>query len=107
MGEDLWRYSDWYGKRDIGQNLDSRMHVWRWRDWIVEAIHADKSYDQMIVEMLAGDEIVSGDDDIQRATVLLGRNYYVYNRTEWLQDTGEYTARGATRPDFQVLPLTR
>ncbi len=91
---DVWRYSDWYGKRDIGQHRNSRMHVWRWRDWIVESINADKPYDRMIVEMLAGDELAPADDDIQRATGFLGRNFYVYNRNVWLQDTVEYTAMG-------------
>ncbi len=39
----------------------SQRHVWRWRDWIVESLNADKGYDRMIVEMLAGDEIAPAD----------------------------------------------
>ena len=36
------------------QVRDSQPHIWHWRDWIVESLNADKAYDRMIVEMLAG-----------------------------------------------------
>ena len=56
---DVWRYSDWSGyKQEI---RDSARHIWRWRDWIVESLNADKGYDRMVVEMLAGDELAPGD----------------------------------------------
>jgi hypothetical protein len=45
----------------------------------------------MVVEMLAGDEVAPGDPDVQRASGYLGRNFYVFNRNVWLQDTVEYT----------------
>ena len=51
---DVWRYSDWAGYRK--EVRDSQPHIWRWRDWIVESLNADKGYDRMVVEMLAGDE---------------------------------------------------
>ena len=88
---DIWRYSDWYGSRGGNELRNSRRHIWRWRDWIVESIEADKGYDQMVVEMLAPDELVPGDLDLQRAGGFLGRNYYVFNRHVWLQDAVEYT----------------
>jgi hypothetical protein len=88
---DVWRYSDWYGKRDINQHRNSRKNIWRFRDWIIESVNADKGYDQMIVEMLAGDELAPGNEEMNRATGYLGRNFYVYNRNVWLQDTVEYT----------------
>src|SRR5690606_10041462 len=33
---DVWRYSDWdgYGK----EIRESKPHIWRWRDWIVESL---------------------------------------------------------------------
>src|SRR5262249_1889427 len=46
---DVWRYSDWAGYG--AQVRDSQPHVWRWRDWIVEALNADKPYDRMVREM--------------------------------------------------------
>ena len=88
---DVWRYSDWYGKRNIGQHRNSRRFIWRWRDWIVDSLAANKPYDRMLTEMLAGDESAPGDDDVHRATGYLGRNFYVYNRHVWLQDTVEFT----------------
>ncbi len=89
---DIWRYSDWYGSRGGNELRNSRRHIWRWRDWIVESLAADKGYDRMVSEMLAADEIAPGDRDIGRATGFLGRNYYVFNRNVWLHDTVEFTS---------------
>jgi hypothetical protein len=89
---DVWRYSDPFGNGD--EYRYSQRHVWRWRDWIIESLNADKGYDRMIVEMLAGDEIAPADPDTLRATGYLARNWYKFNRNAWLQDTVEYTAAG-------------
>ncbi len=89
---DIWRYSDWYGSRGGNELRNSRRHIWRWRDWIIESLAADKGYDRMVTEMLAADEIAPGDRDIGRATGFLGRNYYVFNRNVWLHDTVEFTS---------------
>ncbi len=91
---DVWRYSDWYGWRIQNQVRYSQRHIWHWRDWIVESLNADKGYDRMIVEMLAGDELAPEDPDITRATGFLARNWYMFNRNTWLQDTVEHTASG-------------
>jgi hypothetical protein len=91
---DIWRYSDWYGSRDLNELRNSRRHIWRWRDWIIDSIAADKGYDRMILEMLAADELAPGNEDAQRASGYLGRNYYVFNRHVWLHDTVEHTALG-------------
>ncbi|MDA1016582.1 MAG: PSD1 and planctomycete cytochrome C domain-containing protein, partial [Planctomycetota bacterium] len=88
---DIWRYTDWFG---LGQQLRySQKHIWHWRDWIIEAINADKSYDRMIVEMLAADEIAPTDRDTLRATGFLARSYFLFNRTTWLDNTIEHTAK--------------
>lgn len=89
---DIWRYSDWYGSRGGNELRNSRRHIWRWRDWIIDSVAADKPYDRMIQEMLAADELVPGDEDAGRATGYLGRNYYVFNRHVWLHDTLEFTS---------------
>jgi len=65
---DIWRYSDWYGYRKTGQVRYSQRHIWRWRDWTVDALNKDKPYAQMILEMLAGDELAPSDPDTARAT---------------------------------------
>ena len=69
---DVWRYSDWAGyKQEV---RESQRHIWRWRDWIIESLNADKGYDRMVREMLAGDELSPGDPDVLRATGFLVRN---------------------------------
>ena len=88
---DVWRYSDWYGYRAELRN--SARHMWRWRDWIVESLNEDKPYDQMIVEMLAGDELAPGDADAVRATGFLARHYFKFNRNTWLDATIEHTGK--------------
>ncbi len=88
---DVWRYSDWYG---LGAQLRySQKHLWHWRDWIVESLNADKGYDRMILEMLAGDEIAPEDPEVLRATGFLARNYFLFNRTTWLDTTIEHTGK--------------
>lgn len=89
---DIWRYSDWYGWRKENQVRYSQRHIWRWRDWVVESVNANKSYDQMILEMLAGDEIAPTDSKTLAATGYLVRSWYKFNRNVWLQDAAEYTA---------------
>lgn len=88
---DVWRYSDWDGYKD--QIRGSQRHIWRWRDWIVESLNADKGYDQMVVEMLAGDEFAPSDPDTVRATGFLARNFHHSNRNIWLDATVEHTAK--------------
>ena len=88
---DVWRYSDWSGyKQEV---RDSARHIWRWRDWIVESLNADKGYDQMLREMLAGDEIAPTDPNALRATGFLVRNWHRFNRNAWLESTVEHTAK--------------
>ncbi|MBP89386.1 MAG: hypothetical protein CMJ64_22185 [Planctomycetaceae bacterium] len=90
---DVWRYSDWYGSRRINEIRYSQRHIWRWRDWIVDSLNGDKGYDQMIVEMLAGDELSPGDPDVVVATGFLGRNWYKFDRNVWMFDTVEKTSQ--------------
>lgn len=88
---DIWRYSDpsGYGK----EIRDGREHIWRWRDWIVESLNADKSYDRMIVEMLAADEASPQDQATLRATGYLARNWYKFNRNVWLDNIVEHSTK--------------
>lgn len=88
---DIWRYSDWWG---LGAEVrNSQKHIWHWRDWIVESVNADKGYDQMLSEMLAADELYPNDLDRLRATGYLARQYFIFNRTTWLDETIEHTAK--------------
>ncbi len=90
---DVWRYSDWAGWSGGNQIRDSKPHIWKWRDWIVESLNADKGYDQMILEMLAGDELAPEDTNTLRATGFLVRNYKMLSREQWLEDTVKHTSQ--------------
>ena len=88
---DVWRYSDWDGYRQ--EVRGSQKHIWRWREWIIESLLADRPYDRMILEMLAADELAPRDEDAVRATGFLVRNFHVYNRDLWLDNTVEHTSK--------------
>ena len=90
---DVWRYSDWAGWTDGKQIRDSQPHIWRWRDWIIESLNADKPYDQMLTEMLAADELYPADAGALRATGFLARNYKMLSRETWMQDTVNHTTQ--------------
>ena len=90
---DIWRYSDWAGWTDGGQIRDSQPHIWRWRDWIVESLNANKGYDRMLLEMLAADEMTPDDANALRATGFLVRNYKMLSREQWLEDTLKHSGQ--------------
>jgi hypothetical protein len=90
---DVWRYSDWYGRRAVPDVLNSYAQIWRWRDWIVRALNEDHGYDRMIMEMLAADEIAPQDDEAIVATGFLVRNFYRWNYSSWISDNVEHTAK--------------
>ena len=53
---DVVRYSD-----SNGFDWDEfRPHAWRFRDYVIRSLNADKPFDQFIREQLAGDELVEG-----------------------------------------------
>lgn len=88
---DVWRYSDWDG---YGAEVrESKPHIWRWRDWIVESLNHDRPYNQMVLEMLAGDEVAPEDQETLRATGFLVRNWYTFNRNVWLDNVIEHTGK--------------
>lgn len=90
---DIWRYSDWYGSRNINEIRYSQRHIWRWRDWIVDSLNEDKAYDRMIVEMLAADEVTPTDLRNVAATGFIGRNWYKFDRNVWMFDLVEHTGQ--------------
>ncbi|HCK71567.1 MAG TPA: multidrug transporter, partial [Planctomycetaceae bacterium] len=68
-------------------------NLWRWRDWIVNSLNNNNGYDQMVREMLAGDEVAPNDPQALAATGFLARSWYKFNRTSWLDNTIEHTAK--------------
>lgn len=90
---DVWRYSDWFGRRLVPDVWNSAPQIWRWRDWIVRSLNADKGYDRMIHEMLAGDEIAPGSPETLVATGFLVRNWDALNPNQWMRDNVEHTGK--------------
>ncbi len=61
---DLVRYAETNGfERD-----SNKPYIWRYRDYIIRAFNADKPYNQLILEQLAGDQIPNGTLDSHIAT---------------------------------------
>ncbi len=88
---DIWRYSDAWG---LGAEIrNSQKHIWHWRDWIIESLNADTGYDAMLRDMLAVDELAPNDLDRLRASGFLARQYFLFNRTTWLDETIEHTSK--------------
>ncbi len=88
---DVWRYSDWWGLGD--QLRNSQYHIWHWRDWIIESLNDDLPYDQMIQLMLAADETDPTEPNKLRATGFLARNYFLFNRNQWMDETVEHVCK--------------
>jgi Protein of unknown function (DUF1553)/Protein of unknown function (DUF1549)/Planctomycete cytochrome C len=89
---DIWRYSDWWGLGD--QLRNSQKHIWHWRDWIVASLNAGMPYDEMVRLMLAADEFRPADLNALRATGYLARNYFLFNRNQWMDETVEHVGKG-------------
>lgn len=90
---DVWRYSDWYGRRSVPDVMNSYPQIWRWRDWIVRSLNEDKGYDRMVMEMLAADEIAPEDEGALPATGFIVRNFFKWNYDQWMKDQTEHTAK--------------
>lgn len=90
---DVWRYSDWYGRRDVKDVRNSAGQIYRWRDWIVNSLNAGHGYDRMVREMLAADEVAPTDYEAGVATGFLIRNYYSLNANDWMRSNVEHVGK--------------
>lgn len=54
-----------------------RPHVWRYRDYVIDAFNSSKPIDQFFIEQLAGDELIRGEVRLQNP-----------QHMEWLAATG-------------------
>jgi hypothetical protein len=92
---DLVRYAE-----SDGYKADAyRPHAWRYRDYIISSLNADKPYDRFMAEQIAGDEIAPDDPDALVATGYYRVGIYEYNqrdvRAQWsviLNDITDVTA---------------
>lgn len=89
---DVWRYSDWWGLGD--QLRNSQKHIWHWRDWLIESLNEDLPYDELVRRMISADETHPNDLATLRATGFLARNYFLFNRHQWMDETIEHIGKG-------------
>ena len=54
---DVAGYSDHEGGK-VNANGPGRKHAWRYRDYVIRSLNADKPYDRFLMEQIAGDELV-------------------------------------------------
>ncbi len=60
---DVARYSD-----SDGYTIDDPRPIWKYRDWVIAALHRDQPFDQFVVEQIAGDLIPNATVDQLVAT---------------------------------------
>lgn len=78
MWLDLVRYSE-----SDGWNQDAyRPHIWRYRDYVVNAFNEDKAFPDFVREQLAGDEMPVDDPDRLDAAGFLRLGIYEYNQRD-------------------------
>ncbi len=64
---DVARYADSTG----GEANRELYHIWRYRDYVIDAFNSDKPYDDFVKEQLAADEFAPSDPDKRVATGFL------------------------------------
>ncbi|MFO0820771.1 MAG: DUF1549 domain-containing protein [Pirellulales bacterium] len=60
---DQARYAD-----SNGYSIDAPRQIWKYRDWVVQALNADMPFDQFTLEQLAGDLLPGATEDQRIAT---------------------------------------
>jgi hypothetical protein len=68
---DAARYADSHGFQS-----DPERHMWRWRDWVINAYNADMPFDQFTIKQLAGDLLPNATVDDRIATGFNRNNRY-------------------------------
>jgi hypothetical protein len=88
---DLVRYSD-----SDGWNQDAlRPHIWKYRDYVINAFNNDKAYADFVREQLAGDEVPGDHPEYRISAGFLRLGIYEYNqrdaRGQWNDIMNEMT----------------
>lgn len=84
MWLDLARYAD-----TKGYEKDRHRDIWRYRDWVIDALHRDLPFDQFTIEQLAGDLLPEATSDQILATA--------FHRNTMTNDEG-----GTDNEEFRV-----
>lgn len=60
---DVARYAD-----SNGYSIDAPRSIWKYRDWVIDALNRDLPYDQFVIEQLAGDLLPNATQEQKIAT---------------------------------------
>ncbi|MFN7923970.1 MAG: DUF1553 domain-containing protein [Bryobacteraceae bacterium] len=60
-----------FGESDGGEHNHERFTAWKYRDWVIESLNADKPYDQFVREQIAGDAMEPANPKMVAATGFL------------------------------------
>jgi cytochrome c553 len=60
---DVARYAD-----SAGYESDKPREIWAYRDWVIDAMNADKPFDRFVIEQIAGDLLPKATDEQRIAT---------------------------------------
>ncbi len=83
-----WLDAAGYADSEGAQNEDRvRSHIWRYRDYVIRALNADKPYDRFLLEQIAGDELA----DVEHATEITQELYDNLVATGFLRTTPDRT----------------
>ncbi len=100
---DIAHYADTHGfERD-----QLRLNAWRYRDYVISSLNADKPYDQFIREQVAGDVIAPNDPPAVIATGFLAAGPWDYvGQVETKSDMLRRAARAGDLDDMVTQVIT-
>ena len=107
---DLARYAD-----SNGFTIDSARSIWRYRDWVIDALNQDMPFDQFTIEQMAGDLLPNATLEQKIATgfhrnTLINRGRRHRRRAVPRRVHGgsrQHDRVGLARPDRRLLPVPR
>lgn len=92
---DIAGYSDSAGVLSADQD---RQLIWRYRDYVIRALNADKPYDQFVRQQLAGDEVSDYYNEYHHSDHLSEKTIEALDATGFLR-----TGPDSSRPDFNTI----
>jgi mono/diheme cytochrome c family protein len=79
-------------------------HAWRYRDYVIDAVNADVSFDRFVTEQIAGD-LLPAKDDAERARLLIATGFLAFgakglnefNKEQFAADVADEQIDAVTR----------